>query len=47
MLQRLPEYRDTEIVRSRDQAVLDTCDLVVDVGGVYEPSRHRYDHHQK
>merc|ERR1712000_8586 len=23
------------------------CDIVVDVGGKYEPERHRYDHHQR
>ena len=47
MLCSLPEYRDAEIKRSRDPAVLDECDIVVDVGGVYDPSIHRYDHHQK
>lgn len=47
MLRKLPEYSDAEIVRSRDQSVLDTCDIVVDVGGEYDPSKHRYDHHQR
>jgi uncharacterized UPF0160 family protein len=28
-------FKDSEIVRSRDPAVLDTCDVVVDVGGKY------------
>ena len=41
MLKLLPEYKDAEIVRSRDQAVLDTCDLVVDVGGVFDQKTHR------
>ncbi|EHA8591637.1 UPF0160 protein [Cocos nucifera] len=27
--------------------VLDTLDVVLDVGGVYDPSQDRYDHHQK
>lgn len=27
--------------------VLEGLDAVLDVGGVYEPSRDRYDHHQK
>ncbi|XP_019261332.1 PREDICTED: uncharacterized protein LOC109239245 [Nicotiana attenuata] len=27
--------------------VLETLDAVVDVGGVYDPSRDRYDHHKK
>eukprot|EP00057_Strongylocentrotus_purpuratus_P025906 XP_011680380.1 PREDICTED: UPF0160 protein MYG1, mitochondrial [Strongylocentrotus purpuratus] len=47
MLQRLPQYKDAEIVRTRDPAVLETCDIVVDVGGVFDPKRHRYDHHQR
>jgi len=47
MLKQLPEYRDAEIVRTRDQAILDMCDIVVDVGGVYDPKIHRYDHHQR
>ena len=36
-----------EIVRTRDDAVLDTCDVVVDVGGVHAPARGRFDHHQR
>lgn len=47
MLKQLPQYKDAEIIRTRDPAVLDTCDIVVDVGGAYDPSRHRYDHHQR
>lgn len=43
----LPEYKDSKIVRSRDKAVLDEADIVVDVGAEYDPSRHRYDHHQR
>lgn len=27
--------------------VLEGLDAVLDVGGVYDPSRYRYDHHQK
>lgn len=27
--------------------VLESLDAVLDVGGVYDPSRDRYDHHQK
>ncbi|KAK0049345.1 UPF0160 protein MYG1 mitochondrial-like isoform X1 [Biomphalaria pfeifferi] len=47
MLKLLDEYKDAEIIRTRDQAILDTCDIVVDVGGTYDPSKHRYDHHQR
>jgi len=47
LLRILPQYKEAEIVRSRDPKVLDGCDLVVDVGGVFEPANHRYDHHQR
>jgi len=35
-----------EVVRSRDPSVLDRCDIVIDVGGVYDPDILRFDHHQ-
>ncbi|CED82380.1 Predicted metal-binding protein [Phaffia rhodozyma] len=47
MLKLLPQYKDASVVRTRDPATLDTCDIVVDVGGVYDESVHRYDHHQR
>ncbi|XP_034948921.1 UPF0160 protein C27H6.8 [Chelonus insularis] len=47
MLKQLPEYKDAQIIRSRDMEILDTCDIVVDVGGEYNPLKHRYDHHMK
>lgn len=47
MLQMLPEGRDATIVRTRDPAELEQCDIVVDVGGVFDPATHRYDHHQR
>lgn len=34
-------------MRSRDPEVLSNCDVVIDVGGVYEPDNNRYDHHQR
>ncbi|XP_061543871.1 UPF0160 protein MYG1, mitochondrial [Phycodurus eques] len=46
-LQQLPEYKDAEIVRTRDSTLLAGCDIVVDVGGEFDPQRHRYDHHQR
>lgn len=36
-----------EIVRTRDENVLATCDVVVDVGGIHDPEKGRYDHHQR
>jgi len=47
MLLRLPEFRDARIVRTRNPGVLNRCDVVVDVGGVYDHARRRYDHHQR
>ena len=35
-----------QIVRTRDQAELDTCDFVCDVGGIFDPEKKRFDHHQ-
>lgn len=40
------EFANAKIVRSRDPAVLNPCDILVDVGAVYDPATHRYDHHQ-
>ncbi|MCO5598944.1 hypothetical protein L7F22_053043 [Adiantum nelumboides] len=42
-----PQFRDARIVRTRDPQALETLDAVLDVGGVYEHERYRYDHHQK
>jgi uncharacterized UPF0160 family protein len=75
MLQQIPAYRNSKIVRSRDLEstyyvashtrkitmyihithsritgnllVLDKLDIVLDVGGTYDHSKLRYDHHQK
>jgi uncharacterized UPF0160 family protein len=34
------------IVRSRDPKVLEECEYVCDVGGIYDPALRRFDHHQ-
>ncbi|KAF6765936.1 GAMM1 protein [Ephemerocybe angulata] len=47
MLKLTDTYKDAEVVRTRDPAVLDTCDIVVDVGAVYDHAAKRYDHHQR
>jgi len=36
-----------DLKRTRDPAVLDTCDIVVDVGAVYDEAKQRFDHHQR
>lgn len=35
------------VIRSRDSKKFEFADILVDVGLEYDPSRHRYDHHQK
>lgn len=47
MLKLLPEYQDCPVVRTRNPELLAQCSVVVDVGAVYDPANHRYDHHQK
>ncbi|CAH8444208.1 unnamed protein product [Schistosoma turkestanicum] len=47
LLKHLPEYKDAVVVRSRDPEKLSACDVVVDVGDVYDPDKLRFDHHQK
>lgn len=37
---------NVEVVRTRDEAVIATGDIVVDVGGIYDPEKQRFDHHQ-
>ena len=46
MLKLLPEYQSAQIVRTRDPATIEKAHVVVDVGAVYDPLSHRYDHHQ-
>lgn len=48
MLLCLPDWQGkVELIRTRDGPTLDKCDIVADVGGVYDPAKHRYDHHQR
>lgn len=47
MLKQLPEYKYADIIRTRNPDELAKCDIVVDVGGVYDADKHRYDHHQR
>ncbi|PIR85887.1 metal-dependent hydrolase [Candidatus Kaiserbacteria bacterium CG10_big_fil_rev_8_21_14_0_10_44_10] len=37
---------NVEVIRTRDEAIIASGDIVVDVGGVYEPEKQRFDHHQ-
>ncbi len=35
-----------EVVRTRDPEIIKTGDIVVDVGGEYDPAKGKFDHHQ-
>ncbi|KAI8978929.1 metal-dependent protein hydrolase [Pilobolus umbonatus] len=47
MLKQTKEFRAANLIRTRDAAKLEDCDVVVDVGGIYDPATHKYDHHQR
>ncbi|PVG01193.1 Ni-binding urease accessory protein [Serendipita vermifera] len=47
LLKRTETYKSANVVRTRDENILATCDIVVDVGAKYEPHNHLYDHHQR
>lgn len=38
--------RRLRIIRTRNEHVIARADIVADVGGVYDPTRNRFDHHQ-
>jgi uncharacterized UPF0160 family protein len=40
-------FPDLEIVRSRDENVYKTADIIVDVGHIYDPENLTFDHHQR
>lgn len=37
----------SEIVRTRNPAIIEAADFAVDVGGIWDPATGRFDHHQK
>lgn len=41
------KYGKSIVVRTRDPKILEKCDCLVDVGGVYDPEKDLFDHHQK
>jgi len=47
MLLKTEKFKNAEIVRTRDPEVLKDLDIIIDVGAVYDPATHRYDHHQR
>ncbi|CEL62375.1 UPF0160 protein [Rhizoctonia solani AG-1 IB] len=47
LLHHTKEYADAGVKRTRDPKILETCDIVVDVGAVYDPEKLLFDHHQR
>lgn len=47
MLKQLDRFKDHDIVRTRDQELLDKAEIVVDVGSVLDVEKLRLDHHQR
>lgn len=46
LLSKHPDFAGHTVLRTRDQSLLDKCDIVVDVGSIFDPSKKRFDHHQ-
>ncbi|KAG5484627.1 hypothetical protein CUR178_07218 [Leishmania enriettii] len=46
LLRHVPEYHEAIVLRTRDPKQIDACDVVVDVGAIYDAGKNRYDHHQ-
>lgn len=39
-------HPEAKIVRTRDEQIIASADIVVDVGYIYDPDKNRFDHHQ-
>ena len=40
-------FPEIEVTRTRDEELIADADIVVDVGGTYDPGTQRFDHHQR
>ncbi|PBK77231.1 metal-dependent protein hydrolase [Armillaria solidipes] len=47
LLRQTTAYQGADLKRTRDPAILDACDIVVDVGAIYDEAKQRFDHHQR
>ncbi len=47
LLLALEKDYEITVIRSRDQDIINSADYVVDVGGIYDESKNRFDHHQE
>lgn len=39
-------FPDVKVIRTRDEETIKNADVAVDVGGIYDPTKLRFDHHQ-
>ena len=46
MLHQTEKFKNAQVIRTRDQSIIDQCDVACDVGTVYDPEKYRFDHHQ-
>lgn len=46
LLKVLPQFRMVGVCRTRDKTLISKGNIVVDVGGMYDPVNNRFDHHQ-
>lgn len=46
-LKKILDPHEVEIKRTRDPQIIEVGDYVVDVGGIYDPAKNRFDHHQE
>lgn len=42
-----PDFKETILIRSRNDKILNQCDAVLDVGSKFDPKTLRFDHHMK
>ncbi|MCO5576054.1 hypothetical protein L7F22_029861 [Adiantum nelumboides] len=47
LLRKLPKFKDLPLTRTRDPALIQQAQIVVDVGAEYDEKRQRFDHHQR
>ncbi|SJL05751.1 related to MYG1 protein [Armillaria ostoyae] len=47
LLRQTTAYQGADLKRTRDPAILDACDIVVDVGAIYDEAKQCFDHHQR
>ena len=39
-------YPQNQLIRTRDQELINQTNITIDVGGIYDPEKNKYDHHQ-